>query len=66
MNRIEITRYGNRNWAEWLDGESLAVTVYKKRSPRQSPSSSPGSPVASHSEPSIHPCLLTQPSSCLP
>lgn len=30
MNRIEITRYGNRNWAVWLDGELLAVTVYKK------------------------------------
>jgi len=30
INRIEITRYGNRNWAVWLDGELLAVTVYKK------------------------------------
>lgn len=30
MNRVEITRYGNRNWAVWLDGELLAVTVYKK------------------------------------
>ena len=30
MNRIEITRYGNRNWAVWLNGELLAVTVYKK------------------------------------
>ena len=30
MNRIEITRYWNRNWAVWLDGELLAVTVYKK------------------------------------
>lgn len=30
MNRIEITRYGHRNWAVWLDGELLAVTVYKK------------------------------------
>ena len=28
--RVEITRYGNRNWAVWLDGELLAVTVYKK------------------------------------
>lgn len=28
--RIEITRYGSRNWAVWLDGELLAVTVYKK------------------------------------
>jgi hypothetical protein len=30
MNRIVITRYGTRNWAVWLDGELLAVTVYKK------------------------------------
>ena len=30
INRIEITRYGNRNWAVWLDGELLVVTVYKK------------------------------------
>jgi len=30
MKRIEITRYGTRNWAVWLDGELLAVTVYKK------------------------------------
>jgi len=30
MNRIEITRYGSRNWAVWLDGELLTVTVYKK------------------------------------
>ena len=30
INRIEITRYGNRNWAVWLDGDLLAVTVYKK------------------------------------
>ena len=30
ISRIEITRYGNRNWAVWLDGELLAVTVYKK------------------------------------
>ena len=30
MNRVEITRYGSRNWAVWLDGELLAVTVYKK------------------------------------
>jgi hypothetical protein len=30
INCIEITRYGNRNWAVWLDGELLAVTVYKK------------------------------------
>ena len=30
ISRIEITRYGNRNWAVWLDGDLLAVTVYKK------------------------------------
>ena len=30
MNRVEITRYGNRNWVVWLDGDLLAVTVYKK------------------------------------
>jgi hypothetical protein len=30
MNRIEITRYGTRNWAVWLDGELLVVAVYKK------------------------------------
>lgn len=30
MNRIEITRYGSRNWAVWLDGELLVVAVYKK------------------------------------
>jgi hypothetical protein len=30
MNRIEITRYGTRNWAVWFDGELLAVTVCKK------------------------------------
>jgi len=28
--RIEVTRYRSRNWAVWLDGERLAVTVYKK------------------------------------
>ena len=28
--RVQITRYGSRNWAVWLDGELLAVTVYKK------------------------------------
>jgi hypothetical protein len=27
---IEITKYGNRNWAIYYDGELLAVTVYKK------------------------------------
>lgn len=30
IDRIEVTRYGSRNWAVWLDGELLAVTVYKK------------------------------------
>jgi hypothetical protein len=30
INRVDITRYGSRNWAVWLDGELLAVTVYKK------------------------------------
>jgi hypothetical protein len=30
MNRVQVTRYGTRNWAVWLDGELLAVTVYKK------------------------------------
>jgi len=29
-DRIKVTRYGSRNWAVWLDGELLAVTVYKK------------------------------------
>ena len=27
---IRITKYGNRNWAVWIGGELLAVTVYKK------------------------------------
>ena len=27
---ITITRYGRRNWAVWLNGSLLAVTVYKK------------------------------------
>lgn len=27
---IGITKYGTRNWAVWIDGELLAVTVYKK------------------------------------
>ena len=27
---ISITRYGSRNWAVWLDGELLAVTLYLK------------------------------------
>jgi hypothetical protein len=28
--RTEVTRYGNRFWAVYLNGELLAVTVYKK------------------------------------
>jgi len=28
--RLSITRYGSRNWAVWLDGELLAVTLYLK------------------------------------
>jgi hypothetical protein len=27
---VSITRYGTRYWAVWLDGELLAVTVYRK------------------------------------
>lgn len=27
---VTITRYGSRNWAIWLDGELLAVTLYLK------------------------------------
>ena len=27
---IEITKYGNRHWAVFLDGQLLCVTVYKK------------------------------------
>jgi hypothetical protein len=27
---ISVTRYGTRNWAVYLNGELLAVTVYKK------------------------------------
>lgn len=27
---LHITKYGNRNWAVWIGGELLAVTVYKK------------------------------------
>ena len=29
-NGIHVTKYGSRNWAVWLDGDLLAVTVYKK------------------------------------
>ena len=28
--RLSITKYGSRNWAVWLDGELLAVTLYLK------------------------------------
>ncbi len=28
--RLLITKYGGRYWAVWLDGELLAVTLYKK------------------------------------
>ncbi len=27
---VSVTRYGRRNWAVWLNGELLAVTVYLK------------------------------------
>jgi len=27
---VSITKYGERHWAVWLDGELLAVTVYLK------------------------------------
>ena len=27
---VEITKYGDRYWAVWLDGKLLAVVVYKK------------------------------------
>ena len=29
-DRLSITKYGSRYWAVWLDGELLAVTLYKK------------------------------------
>ena len=28
--RLSITTYGDRYWAVWLDGQLLAVTLYKK------------------------------------
>jgi hypothetical protein len=28
--RLSITKYGQRYWAVWLDGQLLAVTLYKK------------------------------------
>lgn len=27
---VSITRYGTRYWAVWLNGELLAVTLYRK------------------------------------
>ena len=27
---VHVTRYGSRNWAVWIDGDLLAVTVYRK------------------------------------
>ena len=27
---VSVTRYGQRNWAVWLNGELLAVTLYLK------------------------------------
>ena len=27
---LHVTKYGSRNWAVYLDGDLLAVTVYKK------------------------------------
>jgi hypothetical protein len=29
-DRLSITKYGDRYWAVWLDGQLLAVTLYKK------------------------------------
>jgi hypothetical protein len=29
-DRLSITKYGDRYWAVWLDGQLLAVTVYKR------------------------------------
>ncbi len=29
-DRLSITKYGQRYWAVWLDGQLLAVTLYKK------------------------------------
>jgi hypothetical protein len=28
--RLSITKYGQRYWDVWLDGQLLAVTLYKK------------------------------------
>ena len=27
---VSITKYGERYWAVWMDGQLLAVTLYKK------------------------------------
>ncbi len=27
---VEVTRYGSRNWAVWLDGELVVVALYRK------------------------------------
>lgn len=27
---VSVTRYGTRYWAVWLNGELLAVTLYRK------------------------------------
>ena len=27
---VEITRYGSRHWAVWLDGELVVVALYRK------------------------------------
>ena len=29
-DRLTVTKYGQRYWAVWLDGDLLAVTLYKK------------------------------------
>ena len=29
-DRLTITKYGTRYWAVWIDGQLLAVTLYKK------------------------------------
>jgi hypothetical protein len=30
QHKIELSKYGHVNWAVYLDGELLCVTVYKK------------------------------------
>ena len=27
---VEVTRYGSRHWAVWLDGELVVVALYRK------------------------------------